>query len=592
MSSYSLTSLLNDYRPNPNSNAGAVARAAGVTESEDFKRVRDLPRREAPRDLCDLMTQAFKTPRGTQRLRPLQAGTLTDLFDWKGAIGQIPVGGGKTLVSLLAALIMGARRTLLLVPANLKRKTEKFDIPFYAEHWRMPSCLVIETYERLQTAKNANLLFDLMPDLVVADEAHFLRNKDTARWRRFSRFFNEHPTQRPPLLAMTGTLTTRSLRDYWHIVKLALPNQCPMPLHWNRLQEWADALDAHVPEERRVAPGALMQFCRRGETVREGYRRRFCETPGIISSTSTGFADDEIEPGMELHELDPGEPPPDIRNAFRQLRETWETPGGEEISDAVSLWRHAGSLAQGFYLRWVWPGGQPDVEWLARRKAWKKFVRHTLQHNRRQLDSELQVWNACEAGVYQSQEWLDWKEMEARPYGLKGPPTEAVWVSNWLVQHARSFVERQRSRFIIWCRNPGMGERMAEQLGVPYYGGGDDGILDRRQTCVASIQAHGTGKNLQTFSKNLFLAPPLGGMQWEQTLGRTHRSGQQADTVEYYIYLHCKELVNGFYKALGDAEYTEETTGTPQRLRRATINVLRSADDVADLAKSDDPMWG
>ena len=587
-----LSSLLNSYRPHPASNAANIARSTGVTESEDFKRVRDLPRREEPVDLSELMTEAYKTPTGTQQLRKLQAQTLADLHDWQGSIGIIPVGGGKTLVSLLAARVMNAQRALLLVPANLKKKTEDYDIPFYRQHWLLPECLVVLSYEKLQTAKNANVLFDLMPDLVIADEAHFLRNKNTARWKRFYRYFNEHPTQRPPLLAMSATFTTRSLRDYWHIVKLALPNQCPMPLHWNRLQEWADALDAHVPEERRVAPGALSLFCREGENVRQGYQRRFRETPGVIASRGTGFEDNETEPGMTLTELDPEEIPTPIENAFRHLRDTWETPGGEEISDAVSLWRHAGSLAQGFYLRWVWPDGEPDHEWLARRKAWKKFVRETLKNNRRQLDSELQVWNACEQGLYDCEEQRAWKEMETRPYGLKGPPTEAVWVSDFLIEHAARFVERYRRRFILWVRNPGMGERLAERLDVPYFGGGSDGIIERRQTCVASIQAHGTGKNLQNFAHNLFMAPPFGGMQWEQTMGRTHRSGQTEDTVEYFVYLHCKELVSGFQKALGDSAYIEETTGTPQRLRRATLNLIRGAQDVADLARDGDPLWG
>jgi len=589
-----LSSLMNNFRPHPNSQAGRMARSDGVTESEDFKRIRDLPRRPFPRDLTELMTAAYKTPQGTQTLRPAQAAVLTDFYDWRGAVGRIPAGGGKTLIGFLAPLVMGARRPLLLLPANLKKKTEEHDLPFYRQHWRMPPALEILSYEKLQTANNANALFDYAPDLVIADEAHFLRNRKTARWRRFARFFTEHPQGNPPpLLVMSATFTTRSLRDYWHIVKLALPNQCPLPLHWNRLQEWADAIDADVPEEKRVAPGALLHFCAPGENVRQGFQRRFNETPGVVAVSGSGFTDDEHEPGMEIHELDPGEPPSVICDAFQQLRSTWCTPGGEEISDAVSMWRHAGSLAQGFYLKWVWPDGIPDTEWLVKRKAWKKFVRHTLQHNRCQLDSELQVWNACLAGHYDCEEFAEWQLVKDR-YGPSGPPTEAVWISDWFVEVVRDFINRQRRqghKFIIWVRNPDMGERLGQVLEVPYYGGGDDGIIERRQTCVASQRAHGTGKNLQAFSKNLFVVPPLGGSQFEQLLARTHRSGQEADVVQYYFFLHCKELVKGFQTALNDARYIEDSTGSPQRLLRATMNLLHGAQDLAELAQGDNPLW-
>jgi hypothetical protein len=586
----SLANMMNNLSLHPNSNAAAMMRGAGVLESEDFKRVRDLPRRESPRDLSDLITQAYKTPNGTMSLRPLQAYTLTELFDYRGCFAPVPVGGGKSLISLLAPRIMDAQRPLLIVPANLRKKTLDQDIPFYEQHWRIPQNLEVLSYERLQTAKNVDILFDLMPDLIILDECHFVKNRRTARWPRLKAYLDAYPNT--VLLAMSGTVTKHSIKDYWHILRYTLPNQCPLPLSWPRVEEWANAIDADVPEDRRVAPGALLQFCAEGENVRQGFRRRLSETPGVIISTQSAFGHDE-EPGLEIHEVDPGTPPEEISEAFTTLRTTWETPGGEEISDAISAWRHAGSRARGYYLRWVWPGGQPDLEWLGRRKEWKRFVRETLKNNRRGLDSELRVALACERGDYNSPEYRAWHEIRER-YGPSGPPTEAVWISDWIVDHAAQFIHthRRQGKFLVWTRNPDMGKRLAERIDVPYFGAGDDGILTRRQTCVASLQAHGTGKNLQIFSRNLFIHPPLGGVQWEQTLGRTHRPGQESDTVINYVYLHCKELVKGFHKSFSESVYIEDTTGTPQKLRRATLDLIRGAQDIDDLARTGGPLWG
>jgi hypothetical protein len=599
-----LGAMLDHFAPHPNSNMAKLARATGVTRSEEFVRILNLPRRESPRDLTDLLTAAYRTPHGTMDLRPLQSYSLTEVFDYRGLFCLMPVGSGKTLVSLLAPRILSAERPLLLVPANLKAKTIEQDIPEYRLHWQLHENLRVMSYSKLSRAPSptaivdaedddapSGVLWDLMPDVIIADEIHHLKNPRAARTRRFLRYFKERPNT--ILIALSGTMTRKSIRDYWHILKLCLPNQCPLPFVWKRAEEWADALDADVPEDKRVNPGALQEFCAEGENVRQGFRRRLIETPGIIGAMGISAFGDEPEPGIEIHEVEPPEVPEQIEESFHQLRTTWSTPGGEEISDGMSLWRHASSLALGFYTKWIWPGlpgvyqpGEPDTEWLDKRKAWKKFVRHTLTNNRRGLDSELQVANACEAGEYNSTEWAAWIGVRGR-YGPTGPPTETVWVDHWLVDHAA-----QSDAQIIWTRSPGVGQAIASRANVPYFGAGNDGILDfEGNKCVASIQSHGTGKNLQRYHRNLFVGTPYGGADWQQTLGRTHRPGQAADVVEYKVYLHCKELWNGFQRALVEARYIEDTTDDRQKLLQATIDLVHTADAVASLEDSGHARW-
>jgi hypothetical protein len=80
---------------------------------------------------------------------------------------------------------------------------------------------------------------------------------------------------------------------------------------------------------------------------------------------------------------------------------------------------------------------------------------------------------------------------------------------------------------------------------------------------VASIQAHGTGRNLQMFSRNLVVSCPSAGADWEQLLGRTHRQGQQADEVEYDFFDTFDHEVK---TAVKDAAYIKDILGQDQRL--------------------------
>ncbi|NOK09602.1 hypothetical protein [Corallococcus exercitus] len=93
-----------------------------------------------------------------------------------------------------------------------------------------------------------------------------------------------------------------------------------------------------------------------------------------------------------------------------------------------------------------------------------------------------------------------------------------------------------------------------------------------KRSIVASLRAHGTGKNLTAFSRMLFVNTPADGAAWEQAIGRCHRQGQLADEVEVELYQHTAELVGAFEKARDFARFIGETEGTPQKLCFANYN--------------------
>ena len=106
---------------------------------------------------------------------------------------------------------------------------------------------------------------------------------------------------------------------------------------------------------------------------------------------------------------------------------------------------------------------------------------------------------------------------------------------------------------------------MAE-AGIPVYGAGHY-PPEKGPTCAMSIRAHGVGKNLQHgWSNQLVVEPPSSGNVWEQLLGRTHRPGQQADTVRVTVYTHTPAFRDAVLKAKKDAHYIQDTTGSRQKL--------------------------
>ncbi len=107
---------------------GWVAR--NVTRSSDLDRVLALPRRtltEADAEaLVDEVTDVFITPLGRRegaRLKPWQAAGIVDIANHRGGYLGYPVGIGKTLVALLAALVLEAKRPVLLTLAGLVKQT-------------------------------------------------------------------------------------------------------------------------------------------------------------------------------------------------------------------------------------------------------------------------------------------------------------------------------------------------------------------------------------------------------------------------------------------------------------------------------------
>ena len=575
------------------SSGGYLFSDKAVSNSPEFHRVASLPRRTwteaSATQLADLLTPLLAKPGGTQKLRPVQAQALHDAGICMGGFFPVRVGGGKTLTSLLVAYVLGLRRPLLLVPASLKTKTKK-ECRELCKHWRIPfEILRIESYEQLSTPQSKDMLFNYGPDGIITDETQRLKNPKAACTKRVAHYMKEHPET--VFVAMSGTITKRSLKDYAHILKWCLKHIAPLPNPYNEMEDWAQALDEKQQSIARVHPGALLQLATQedyleadGDEVRAAriaYRRRLTQTPGVVS-TVEGYQGASIF--LETEVLAQKECAAGIEGAFAHLRHDGLTPDDWPLTDAMSVWRHARELALGFYYRW---NPRPPPEWLLARKIWYTHIREILKHNNLHLDTDFLVTKAVKNGQIHREGALDaletWKVQEARPDFT--PNTEAVWIDDTVIQKVAAWL-RSHPRGIAWVEHTAFGERLAATTGLPFFSrqGKDaqgrtfwDPVINPngyRGACIASVSSNATGRNLQwAWSDNYIVSCPPNGLQWEQLLGRMNREGQESDEINVHVLLACIEHYDALERALSDARYIEDSTGQAQQLLYADVTM-------------------
>lgn len=516
------------------STAPATGFKAPVADSEELRRIIDLPRRpevaadsERARALVELMSKRFgrvnKSCECQARwkracittLRPIQAIFLYEVGLCGGGVGAIGTGFGKTLLDILLPLAMketrGCETALVLIPPTL---VDQFisDYELYSQHFRVPSLVVhgrsyvqlvegaptlhVVAYSRLSGEKATTLLGEIRPDFVIADEFQNIANPDAVRTSRVLRYFDEHEETTRAVI-MSGSLSDDSIKDYAHGAAMALKRLSPLPRGDKGpevVEDWARALDACGPGDWPAPPGALLRLCNPGEHVQTGFHRRLVETAGFIATQEPS-----IDAELCIDERRAPEMPDEIAEALRKLRDTWKRPDDEELVDALSVARCARELAVGIYNYWFYPRldrmGRPDpkgtpqdpikiLEWFDARKEWRCEMREVLRERREHLDSPLLVTRA--AMRYHGDEAYDEPDRLARGLGPLPIFKSRCWPrwrdkKNSIVYETKTRRLHEylatdaaewahENRGIVWYRNPAFGEWVAELSGLPFYG--------------------------------------------------------------------------------------------------------------------------
>lgn len=530
----------------------------------DMARVLQIPRydpfKEAP-DCTSVLAKSWVA----DPLWTVQSACLYALARAGGLLAIVPVGEGKTRVVLLAATVLDKARPLILVPAKLRSQ-------MYAEwsrmstHWHIVAP-TIWSYSYLSAKSETDRLAELAPDIIIADEAHKLRDRGRARWRRVKRYLEAHKV---PLIVLSGTLEGRSLHDYAHLAWYALGEGTPLPRDGRKLAQWANVIDARGEYQKRdlVAMEPLRAAFgvetkgRRG--IREAYGRRLASTPGVVVHVTEG-----IPAAINVFRWTSLPTPNPTATALKTLKEDWERPDGEILVDAQQRWACSRQLSMGFYYRRAWPGGVVDEVWLDARKQWRSAVRSELRLNAKAgYDSEGLVEDAVKAGwgnrVLQDA-YRAWARVKHRPE----PPQETVWLSDYVFQALKRVLDRDKRPTLVWYSySTAMEERLARLL--PVHGQGSE-EPERGRSAACSIEVHGEGRNYPEWAANIILELPQSGDGCEQLFGRTHRNGQTADEVEFLIYQHTDALRNAWNVAMLEQRARAERSNVRGKLLRATV---------------------
>lgn len=541
-----------------------------------------MPRREyTPEEtetLVEQYTARFRKPAGTMRLKPIQAIALHEIIQCGGLLGPIQVGGGKTLICLLAFTALASRRNLLIMPAALIEKT-RLEQAELLRHWDISLSINMISYEALgreAMARELERLSTMGLLVIVADESHKLKNGRAGVTRRVMRHLANHPGTR--FIAVSGTLCKGALEDFAEISARALGEGSPLPLDRATVTEWGDCVNEGIQPLRRRPPGAL-SFLADGakdlEGVRRGLGSRIAQTRGVVASGM-----EQVDCSLYVTALR-YEVSPVAREHFATLRNLWETPDGWAFSEALTARRHARELALGMH--GIWDPRPPD-EWLDARRAWAKFVRATLTR-REDVDTEKTVRKAVLAGRISDpgSTLATWQAVEDT-FTIRPKP---IWHDTVALDLCAEWLEREKG--VVWTAHTFFAVRLSEMTGRPYYGEGavsaqGKHVRDAKGPIIASIGSCGTGQNLQQYNKGLVTAPMAGSSMWEQLLGRFHRTGQTADEVTFQVLWGCLEHAQAAHRARNGARMVQDTMGAAQKLCFADVTWPREGGGVG-------PQW-
>ncbi len=552
-----------------------------------------------------------------------------------GLLAPVPVGRGKTLIAMSLAsrqFSKGVRKILILVPATnlsgflkqapwIRTKTPA-NVPLHVVAGVMKNRLRVARsntpgayvlpYSMLSTEDTADLLEGIEPELIIADEVQNLKWMTSGRTKRIVKYMSKHPAC--AFAGMSGTITNKSIRDYWHLITWALGERSPLPVSPWLAGNLASVLDSEaMPSRRQMEEWAPLRrwarvwfpakdFDMGVVGLREAYQLRLTSAPGVVSSNSDCMVD--------THLIVRNTPIPDhkqhpdwekLDELMEQVEGMYISPTGDEIAHAIHTHKWMRELTMGFYNKLVWP--EPEV--LARRRnievgdAAELLTLARSHHEAKQdYSKELRRWFGGQhrdrldtprlVGQSMAQHGADevgkklygyWKHMKDQE--LEDMPVRdriPVRVCDYKIVQAVEWA-RGRDGGILWYHHQEVGLWLMSYLeaagieaihcpaGYPIIESSDAEAEEfSHKLHVCSIGSHGTGKNLQHHTNQLCVEWPRGAHTVEQLLGRLHRTGQEAECL--YVDTNDTSMFDVMNRAAGlvDALYQYQTTGNHSRV--------------------------
>lgn len=470
-------------------------------------------------------------------------------------------------------------------------------------------CYIIP-YSLLSTEDSVELLKLIAPKLVICDEGHNLKNFSAARTRRLMNYV--HGVE-PEFVVASGTITDKGIEDYHHLITAALKEGSPLPASNMLAMQWGVVLNSGAQPSETQA-GSLMPLIEWARQhfpnedlppivsgFRRAYRLRLTTTPGVVATGDQDIGVSLTIANQGVHEPERWIGYDELQGFIGLIEDEYVTPNGDEIQHAIHTHKWLSELSCGFYNELMWP--DPAVlaqrrnipyelafEYLERarahhkaQQAFSKDLREFLMYGRppEGIDTPRAVGQAIHQGnltgmpaklvkLWRTAHELDFEgrpERDARAVRICQFKVDAA--TNWASQLPKG------EGGIVWVYHNEVGIWIVEalqKLGIPVLhcpAGDNDTIRDAKnkdKVLVASIMAHGEGKNLQ-FMRNQFVVQwPRSARVAQQMLGRTHRTGQEADELIVWRADTTPFDIMNFAACLNDAVYQQQTTGVRQKM--------------------------
>lgn len=572
------------------------------------------------------------------RLWRTQAASLLayDLLD--GVFAKVGVGWGKGGIAMLIAehayRHKGIDKAVLLIPSSMAEETVKTVYPMWQwganltipliplaaqsrvtrESWARSgkAGLYVLSYPLLSRVGGLELLSAITPGLIIADEAHYLKDPAAGLTKKFL-YYMKHAARMPRFAAMSGTFTDKRLLEFHHLISLALGARSPLPLSRAIVEQWSELIDSTavaVGDNTFVEP--LVPLLAWGQAfvpeagpydkslrgLRNAFASRLVSAPGVIST-----GDEEIKVSLEIGTWPCGsdyEEAPEFKTLKALMADVEKdlTPDGDTIPFAIQKYKWLRELSGGFYMSLQWPSPEVLAErygWpsekaeaaldLARRhhateQAMAKLLRDFLANQHHPIATPMEVFQL----VATHPERVP-KEIRDFYSAIKNAEAHSKQTYGRLVERDSKFVRvcpfkvdaavewaREHKTGLLWCWHRGMavwclealakagmdpadckrGEHeLINSLGDPRRGGRGDRLA------VLSVASHYQGKNLQAFSRNLVVEWPRRAKVAQQLMGRTHRNGQVADVVRVDVLRELEFDHVQFAATLNDAAYIQ-----------------------------------
>lgn len=585
------------------------------------------------------------------RLKERQASALWCYDMSTGPFCPIGAGCGKTLIGVgiaTRAYEKGLKKILLLVPPQVYSQLVMHDlalirswipvrVPFIAlgnttSRRRIQlaksgrhGCYILP-YSCLSTQDASEVLLAIDPDCIIADEAHSLSYRTSARTNRIIHFLEHRAKQGRVVefIPMSGTITGKTIMEYQPLIGACLNINSPLPLSPTMANEWGHWIDAEAEEYtgdaslgqiQGLVDWARLHFPQQEipndiSGFRTAYRLRLNSAPGVVSTgdaeigTSLYIANRVVEVDKES-------------DGWKRLDSMIDgvleglAPNGDIIEHAIHGFRWLYELSAGFYNQMLWP----SADTLAKRKnisiehatdiieraiqhhemsqIFAKELRAWLStHNIPSLDTPLLVRSSmaqnghARVGKVLYTAWQEMKRLEFEEMPIRDKRAVRVFdykvkaVADWYRNHVP-----KGAGCLVWAYNNEIIEWTAECLSeagldplVCYSGEQYNRLIrdpkNKHRLVVASIAAHGTGKNLQHFQHQYCVQWPRPAKTAEQLLARTHRTGQKADELIVYTNFTTEFDRLNYAACLNDALYIQQTLGNRQRIIYAGYDPL------------------